>query len=77
MRRTLLINISALLAVLMIWAQPKAAAIAQGGDVILRPDPLSLGLTPDARARVAIVLENVEDLYGLEFHLAFDPNVAE
>lgn len=77
MRRTLLINISALLAVLMIWAQPKAAAIAQGGDVILRPDPLSLGLTPDARARVAIVLENVEDLYGLEFHLAFDPNVVE
>ncbi|MBU4224405.1 MAG: cohesin domain-containing protein [Chloroflexi bacterium] len=61
----------------MIWAQPKAAAIAQGGDVILRPDPLSLGLTPDAQGTVTILLEKVQDLYGMEFHLAFDPNVVE
>ncbi len=77
MKRPLLINISALLAVLMIWTQPKAAAIAQGGEVILRPDPLSLGLTPDTQGTVTIVIEDVQDLYAMEFHLAFDPHVVE
>jgi hypothetical protein len=61
----------------MIWAWPEAVATAQGGDVNLRPEPLSLGLTPDAQGTVTIVLENVQDLYGMEFHLAFDPNVVQ
>ncbi|PIZ26319.1 MAG: hypothetical protein COY47_01175, partial [Chloroflexi bacterium CG_4_10_14_0_8_um_filter_57_5] len=61
----------------MILAQPKAAATAQGSDVILRPDPLSLGLMPDAQGTIAIVIENVQNLYGVEIHLAFDPNVIQ
>lgn len=77
MKRTRLIMISALLAALMIWAWPEAVATAQGGDVNLRPEPLSLGLTPDAQGTVTILLENVQDLYGMEFHLAFDPNVVQ
>ena len=43
----------------------------------IHPDPLSLGLRPDAQGAVAIVIENVQNLYGIEFHLAFDPNVVQ
>jgi hypothetical protein len=51
--------------------------VAQGGSALLRPDPLSLELMPDRRGNVAIIVENVQDLYGLEVHLAFDPDVVE
>ncbi|NCP16619.1 hypothetical protein GW866_06205 [bacterium] len=74
MKRT---RLFAWVVVLMILAQPKAAATAQGSDVILRPDPLSLGLMPDAQGTIAIVIENVQNLYGVEIHLAFDPNVIQ
>ena len=43
----------------------------------IHPDPLALGLTPEAQGAIAIVIENVRDLYGIEFHLTFDPNVIQ
>ncbi len=77
MKRFFVIIISLSLAILMIRALPKAAAMAQGGGVIIRPEPLLSGLRPDAQGMVAIVLENVQGLYALEFQLAFDPHIVE
>jgi hypothetical protein len=52
------------------------AAAAQG-SAIARPEPLALALQPAAQATAVLLLENVTDLYGLEAHLTFDPNVVE
>jgi len=65
------------LVILLLLAQPMVAATAQGSDAILRPDPLSLGLKPNAQGTLTIVVENVRDLYGIEIHLAFDPNIVQ
>jgi len=54
-----------------------ALTLVQDTSTVLRPDPSSLGLAPEALGTVAIVGENVQDLYGLEFHLTFDPNIVE
>jgi hypothetical protein len=63
--------------ILLILAQPAAVTMAQGSEAILRPDPLALGLKPEEHGTVAILIENVQNLYGVEFHLAFDPAVVE
>ena len=50
---------------------------ATASQSVIRPDPLLFGLKPAAQIAVSIVFENVQSLYGLEIHLAFDPRVVE
>jgi hypothetical protein len=77
MKKQFAIKIFILLAILSIRTLPNVPAAAQGESAILRPDPLSSGLTPNSQGTVKIVIENVQALYGLEFHLTFDPTVVE
>jgi hypothetical protein len=65
------------LVMLTVWLLPRAPALAHGVSTVLKPDPLSLGLAPEVQGMVAIVVENVPNLYGLEFHLTFNPNIVE
>lgn len=43
----------------------------------LRTDPLSLELKPNAQGSLSITFDHVEQLYGLEVHLSFDPAVIQ
>ncbi len=54
-----------------------AVVAAASQEAVIRPDPLSLGLKPDAQGTVSIVIAEAQDLYGVEFHLTFDPNIVE
>jgi hypothetical protein len=46
-------------------------------NAVLRPDPVSLGLRSGAQGTVSIRVENAQALYGIEFHLKFDPKVVQ
>ncbi len=43
----------------------------------VRPDPLTVQLAPEAQVTVSIIVQDVADLYGAEFHLSFDPAIAQ
>lgn len=43
----------------------------------LHTDPSALGLKPGEQGALVLVVEDVQDLYGAEVHLAFDPNIVE
>lgn len=64
-----------LTAILTVAAVP--AVKAENAKAVLRPDPLSLGLKPGDEGSMVIRVDAVQNLYGLEFHLSFDPAVAE
>jgi hypothetical protein len=49
---------------------------AQEG-VIVRPEPLSQEIGTGSSGVIKILVENVTDLYGVEFQLTFDPTVVE
>ena len=53
-----------------------SVAAAQGGAVV-RTEPVALGVASGAESSVEILFENVQDLYGLEVHLTFDPTLVE
>jgi hypothetical protein len=52
-------------------------AVMANSGVIVRPDPLSLGLKPGTEETVTLLFEDVQDLYGIEIHLTFDPDLVE
>lgn len=52
-------------------------AYAENAAATLRPDPVSLGLKPGETGMVTIVASDVQNMYGIEFHLTFDPNIVE
>lgn len=66
--------VATLLAVLAVGLASSAAA---NSGALVRPDPLSLGLKPGDQATVTLLFENVQDLYGVEVHLRFDPSIVE
>jgi hypothetical protein len=49
---------------------------AQDGTAV-QPDPLSLELAAGTTGVVNILVEDVTDLYGVEFQLTFDPTLVE
>ena len=77
MKRHFTISISLFFAFLTSLILPIIPTMAQSGRVVLRSDPLVLGLMPGTRGAVSVVVENVHDLYGLEFRLVFDPDIVE
>lgn len=46
-------------------------------QTVLHPDPLSIGLRAGDEGSVSIIADDVQNMYGVEFHLQFDPNVVE
>jgi hypothetical protein len=46
-------------------------------DTLVRLEPATVGLRPGEQATVVVRVENVASLYGLEFHLQFDPKFIE
>jgi hypothetical protein len=63
--------------ILVLLALPDSPVVAQGAQPVLRFTPLALGLKPAAQGSVDIVIENVHNLYGVEIHLAFDPQIVQ
>ena len=63
----------ALMLCLGLWSDTSAAE----APTILHPDPLSLGLRSGDQGVISIRIDNVQNLYGVEFHLKFDPNVVQ
>jgi hypothetical protein len=61
----------------MTQALPNFPTVAQDSNAVLRFAPSALGLMPGAQGTVNVVVENVHNLYGLEFQLDFDPNIVE
>ncbi len=55
---------------------PRYAGAAQSTAVV-RPDPALLELKPGSDGSVALWFENAQDLYGLEVHLTFDPDLVQ
>jgi hypothetical protein len=55
---------------------PRYAGAAQS-TAIVRPDPALLELKPGSEGSVALLFENAQDVYGLEVHLTFDPNLVQ
>jgi hypothetical protein len=67
-----------LLGILVNLALPSTLAGAQDSNsTVLRFAPPAIGLAPNTQGRIDIVIENVQALYGLEFQLAFDPDIIE
>jgi hypothetical protein len=67
-----------LLGILVNLALPSTLAGAQDSNpTVLRFAPPAIGLVPNTQGRIDIVIENVQALYGLEFQLAFDPDIIE
>ncbi len=65
----------ALTVVLAVTAVPSVTA--ENSNAILRPDPLSLGLKPGDQGSMVIRVDDAQNLYGLEFHMSFDPNIIQ
>jgi hypothetical protein len=63
--------------ILILMAIPDFPVVAQEVQTILRFTPSGLGLRPEAQGTINIVVENVQDLYGVEFHLDFDPLIVQ
>ncbi len=53
------------------------ALTAANSAAVLRPDPVSLGLKPGDQGSIAIRADAVQNMYGVEFHLTFDPNIVQ
>jgi Cohesin domain len=76
MNRVGVFIISVLLAGVMVaLALPDLPAEAQGGQTLLRFAPPAVGLKPGAQGSVEVRIDNVQGLYGIEFKLAFDPEI--
>jgi hypothetical protein len=77
MKRHLILSLLLSLAMLVPGMFLYSKADAQSTSAVIRFDPQTLGMTPGSQGSVSILVENVADLYGLEFHLSFDPQIAE
>ena len=77
MKNHSLIALALTLLLLATRALPTVRVAAQGSRAIFRPDPLSLELNPDEQGTITMLVENIYNLYGLEFHLAFDPQIVQ
>ena len=51
--------------------------MAQESQAVLQFDPPTLELMLDTQGKVNVFVQNVQNLYGIEFRLAFDPDLIE
>jgi hypothetical protein len=64
-----------LIALALLMTLP-ASSVA-GAQPTLRPDPPALGLRSGEQGMISLQVADVQNMYGLEFHLTFDPNIVE
>lgn len=46
-------------------------------ETLLHPDPQSIGLKSGEQGSISLRVDDAQNMYGIEFHLTFDPNVVE
>lgn len=73
---------AAALACALLWLagnDPLAPALALAADsnAFLHPEPLAVGMRSGEEKAISIRAENVQDMYGIEFQLKFDPKVVQ
>jgi hypothetical protein len=66
-----------LIEIMLNLALPNIPAMAQNAQAVVRFDPSAMGLKPDAQGTINIVVENVQNLYGIQFRFTFDPHILE
>lgn len=55
------------------FPQPSSA----NPQTLLHPDPQSIGLKSGEQGSISLRVDDAQNMYGIEFHLTFDPNVVE
>lgn len=50
---------------------------AANSQTLIRPDPLAIGIKKSETQPVSIRIEGAQEMYGIEFHLRFDPKVVQ
>ena len=50
---------------------------AASSPVVVSIEPAALSVKPGDQSTIALIVDNVSDLYGVEVHLAFDPVIIE
>jgi hypothetical protein len=66
-----------LLGILITLAFMHTPVVAQENQAALQFAPSPLELMPGGQGKVNIFVQNVQNLYGIEFQLAFDPDLVE
>jgi hypothetical protein len=69
-----LISLGITLVILSIVGAPISA---QGNTAVVRPDPLELAVGEGQVETLNIVLENAQDVYGIDIRARFDPSIIE
>lgn len=46
-------------------------------QTLFHPDPQSIGLKSGEQGSISLRVDDAQGMYGIEFHLSFDPNVVE
>jgi Cohesin domain len=54
-----------------------AGAFAADSNAVVHPDPLSAGIRSGQTQEISLRVENVKNMYGIEFQLKFDPKVLQ
>ena len=62
-------------AALVFWSARSPTTILSGPDTLVRIEPATQTVSVGSNVTVEVRVDNVTDLGGYEFHLAFDPNV--
>lgn len=65
----------ALTLVLVTLGLPQTSAA--GPQTLFHPDPPSLGLKSGEQGKISFRVDDADAMYGIEFHLSFDPNIIE
>lgn len=54
-----------------------ARASAADANALVHPDPLAVGIRSGQTQEISLRVENVKNMYGIEFQLQFDPKVVQ
>lgn len=77
MRKKLIIFSWALVGIILAGILLPTNVIAQSDNATLQFDPMTMGLKPGSKDTISITTDNVRDLYAMEFHLSFNPQLIE
>jgi hypothetical protein len=77
LKKSLIIISLALFAIVVAGLLSPTNVNAQDQKTVLQFDPATTGMTPGSDASISVVIENAQDLYALEFHVSFNPQLIE
>lgn len=61
----------------VVFGLVSARASAADTNAIVHPDPLAAGIRSGQEQKISLRVENVKNMYGIEFQLQFDPKVVQ